>query len=280
MASLWAFEELNNVEQLGHKLLLTSMELERLKAEVNEKSRKNKELTHLLKFAIIERDEAKIQLQKLLSKKAMPITTIAGNDFTAISHFQGNIPLLKPVNANSSVTESKSLSETHNCHSHGSSSIDSLSITAPFIQESNAVISDNLEVAVKFDQYSLVIDNLSRGKIFPRRGKFLQAVLEAGQLLETLYVLGPLPRWQNPPQLQPFEIPTASIKGHDTEIFAQRPLENIGRFGSRLLNLQPYAQMSCGSSQVLSTPLLNFANVASEMNTNNFVPLPKRQRFF
>lgn len=250
------------MEQLGHKLLLTSLELERLKAEANEKSRKNKELIHLLKFAIIERDEAKDQLQNLLSNKAMSVTTIAEKDFPAIPHFLGNSPLVKPGNVNSSVTELKSLSETHNCHSHGSSSVDSLS------------------VAVKFDRYSLVIDNLSRGKSFPQQGKFLQAVLEAGPLLQTLFVSGPLPRWQNPPQLQPFEIPTASNKGHDTEIFAQRPLENVGQFGSRSLNLQPYAQMSCGSSQVLSTPLLNFTNVASELNANNFVPLSKRQKVF
>ncbi|XP_073150870.1 uncharacterized protein [Henckelia pumila] len=281
MASLWAFEELNNVEQLGHKLLLSSLELKRLKAEANEKSRKNKELIHLLKFAIIERDEAKNQLQKLLSTKAMStFTTIAENNFSSTPHFQGNIPLVKLVKATSSVTESKSLSEAHNCHSHGSSSVDSLSVTAPFIQESNAVISENLELEVKFDRYSLVTNNLSRGKSLPQQGKFLLAVLESGPLLQTLILSAPLPRWRNPPQLQPFEFPTASIKGHGTEIFAQRPLANMGQLGSRSLNLQPYTQMSCGSSQVLSTPLLNFTNIASEINANNFVPSPKRQKFF
>ncbi|XP_073304490.1 uncharacterized protein [Primulina huaijiensis] len=118
MATLWAFEELSNVEQLGHKLLLTYLELERLKAEANEKSRKNKELIHLLKFVITERDEAKDQLQKLLSYKAMPLTTIPEKGFRAIPHFLGSSPLVKQGNVNSIVTESKSLSEAHNCHSH------------------------------------------------------------------------------------------------------------------------------------------------------------------
>ncbi|XP_075521269.1 uncharacterized protein LOC142554485 [Primulina tabacum] len=302
MANLWGYEEHHEAEQLGHKLLVTSLEIEKLKAEAKEEVRKNNELIYLLKFALRERDEAKNQLQNLLN-------TTEKNLPSSIPHFQVDSPVPKPTaKANSSVTESNSLSETYNYHSHGSSPVDCLfdSVPSPEFTNINFVVSNNplvqepmgtipnsrvaSEVMPRFDEGSFVIDNLVRGRPLPQQGRFLQAVLDAGPLVHTLFMAGPLPRWRNPPQLQPAQIPPVSIKGCDTDIFAQKPPANSGLLPQRLLNLQPFPQMSCGSSQVFSAPMLSFSNVASGsclsnssampsgLNVSACVPFGKRQR--
>ncbi|KAG2241280.1 hypothetical protein Bca52824_096735 [Brassica carinata] len=39
------------------------------------------------------------------------------------------------------------------------------------------------------------------GGVLPENGKFLRAVSEAGSLVESLFVAGPVPKWINPPVL-------------------------------------------------------------------------------
>ncbi|KAH6766191.1 hypothetical protein C2S52_017174 [Perilla frutescens var. hirtella] len=313
MASLWSYEEVQNqdMEQLGEKLMCTTLELEKLKADAVEEMKKDKEyikqLIQLLKYAVQERDEARNQFQKLLNK-TMPIS---GESFPSIPLFQSDCspPLLKPAKANSSITESNSMSETYNLHSHGSSPVDSLfdAVSSPdfsninlvvnnntthhFVQDSNAVPQNNHVtscIVPKLDQASLLIDNLAKGALLPQSGKFLQAVLQAGPLLQTLLVAGPLPRWRNPPQFQAFQIPPFSIKGCQAEVFDHKPaVSNLGQL------LQNSSQpLSCASAQVHSSaPMLSFANLAGTslmsnaslispaMNANAYAPLPKRQRF-
>ncbi|XP_047937581.1 uncharacterized protein LOC125185131 [Salvia hispanica] len=183
MASLWSYAEHGEIDELGQKLLYTSLELEKLKSEAMEEMQKNKEyvnqLIQLLKCAIEERDEARRQLDKFLSA-------------TAIS----SPSLLKPAaKANSSITESNSFTDTHNYHSPAA-------VSSPAIVQVDPVV----------DRGSMIIDNLSRGRVLPRKGMLLQAVLQAEPLLQTLMVAGPLPRWRNPPQMQPFQIPPVAIK--------------------------------------------------------------------
>ncbi|KAL0390460.1 UNVERIFIED_CONTAM: hypothetical protein Scaly_0403100 [Sesamum calycinum] len=168
------FDQHQDMEQLGQKLLCTTLELEKLKVEAMEEMRKNKEyvkqLIHLLKFAIQERDEARNQLQKLLNT-ATSLTN------TMIPRFQADSPLPRPARANSSITESNSLSETHNYHSHGSPPVESLfdAVSSP------PEIFSSMELVPKIDQGSLVIDSLVQGRALPQKGKFLEAVLEAGR---------------------------------------------------------------------------------------------------
>ncbi|KAJ0083198.1 hypothetical protein Patl1_30854 [Pistacia atlantica] len=215
--------------------------------EANEALRKHKEevkhLLNLLKVAYQERDEAKDQLQKLLTTKA-----------------------------NSSITESNSQSDTYNPQSHGSSPVDSFfdAVSSPDFSNIKMADSRNLNFVnqpfvrvTKIDPVAAVLDSLVKGKTLPPKGKLLQSVMEAGPLLQTLLVAGPLPRWRNPPPLQPFKIPPFSIKG----------------------------SMSRVSSQMCSTSMLNFSTcpaAAAQSNgmlltagasINTQIPTSKRQRF-
>ncbi|KAA8543944.1 hypothetical protein F0562_021879 [Nyssa sinensis] len=303
MASLWSYQE--SMDEMKQKLLYTTLELESVKQEAREEMGKNKEyvkhLFQLLKTACQERDEARNQLQKLLNKViSSPVTS---EFFTALPQIQPESPLVKPTKANSSITESNSLSY----HSHGSSPADSFfdATSSPELSNINMGDSSNLAfvnqpfvhdyngtiVKPKIDQASVVIDNLVKGKTLPQKGKLLQSVLEAGPLLQTLLVAGPLPRWRNPPPLQPFQIPPVSIKGCDAEFVTRKPAANPSHVVPKSLNSPSYVEMSCGSSQMLSSSMLNFGSgssvsclgnarlISTGANTNSFIPSGKRQRF-
>ncbi|KAL3518258.1 hypothetical protein ACH5RR_020847 [Cinchona calisaya] len=318
-ASLWCYQE--SVDDVKQKLLFTSLELEHLKLEASEEMRKNKEyvnqLIQLLKMAFRERDEARDQLQKMLTK-AMPPSENSTEFFSGLPQMQPDSPLVKPTKANSSITESNSLSETHNYHSHGSglatseSLFDAVSsselsnmnmgdsgsivfVNQPLIQDCKGIIANNNMVPSgipKLDHGYLVIDNLAKGKNLPQKGKFLKAVLDAGPLLQNLLVAGPLPRWRNPPQLQTFNIPPVSIKGCDADMINTKGAANMSPIASRSLASRPYAEMSCASSQILSTSGINFTNgptgsymgsdrlISAGANANSYVPLGKRQRLY
>ncbi|XP_050210472.1 uncharacterized protein LOC126660824 [Mercurialis annua] len=62
-----------------------------------------------------------------------------------------------------------------------------------------------------------VMVKLAADRELPKNGKFLQAVKEAGPLLQTLLLAGPLPQWQHPPpQLDSVEIPPVTISAPAT----------------------------------------------------------------
>ncbi|XP_009786531.1 uncharacterized protein LOC107831088 [Nicotiana tabacum] len=275
MASLWCYQE--TMEEMRQKLVYSNLELEKLKVETSEEMRKNneyvKQLIQLLKMVCQERDEARNQLQKLLNK----ITS---------SQFQVESPVVKATKANSSITESNSLSETYNYQSHYSSPVESFLdvVSSPEFSNNNMDNSNAVPYMNQpLDQATLIIENLVKGKPLPQKGKLLKSVIEAGPPLQTLLVAGSLPQWRNPPQLKPSNIPPVSIKGCEADIANQN-------LASRILHSQPYFEMSCGSSQMVSTCMLNFANfasgsclenqrlISSGANMNKFVVLGKRQR--
>ncbi|OVA18274.1 Protein of unknown function DUF1635 [Macleaya cordata] len=292
MSSVWSYQE--NVDQLKKLLLYTTFELESARTESREEINKIKEntnqLVQLLKETCRERDEARDQLQRLLNKFT---PSSPPEIFPVLSSLQ---PITIPVNStkgNSSITESDSLSETYNHHSYGSPPVDSFFDTVsspdlsnvnmgdssyvqlphqPFIQERNGCIS------VGTDHASMIIENLVKGKILPQKGKLLQSVMEAGPLLQTLLLAGPLPRWRNPPPVQPLQLPPLSINGSE-------PVQNSSSLS--------YSDISHGSSQIYSTSMLNFSSGSgtclnkgqvlsagpSRSFVNNLVPAGKRQRF-
>ncbi|XAR60537.1 hypothetical protein NMG60_11033954 [Bertholletia excelsa] len=225
-------------------------------------------LRRLLKVACQERDETREQLQRLLKK----LTSSPIEPFTPL-------PQLQPTKANSSITESNSLSDAYTVSSPELSNMADSSnlglLSHSFVQNNILVPSETPTI----DQGSIVIDNIVKGRALPQKGKLMQAVLEAGPLLQTLLVAGSLPRWRNPPPLQTFNIPPVLIKGCD---------QNLGHV-SKVMNTSPLVEMSCGSNQ--NTSMVNFGcgTAGSYLGPARLVPaVPgadgcagpvKRQRF-
>ncbi|KAJ6924802.1 hypothetical protein NC652_017927 [Populus alba x Populus x berolinensis] len=239
---------------------------------------------NMLKVASQERDEAKGQLQNLLNKL---ILSNSSELLPFLPQAQSGNPLVIPARGNSSITESNSLSDTHNHQSHGSSPVDSFfdAIASPdfcstdmeesshmgfvsntFVKEYNkGSISAGLEVPAVpgINPADAVIENFVKGKVLPQEGNLLQAVMETGPLLQTLLLAGPLPRWRNPPPLQPFKI-------------------NLP------VSTKSYIELRRGSSKTCSS-MLNFSSGASGAGLDNGsllssgaihqIPAGKRQRF-
>lgn len=292
------------MDELKQKLLYATLELETVKSQSNEEV---KQLIQLLKMTIQERNEARDQLNKLLnltSPSGKPITDI----LSTIPQFPTENPLVKPTRANSSITESNSFSDpTYNYHTQISSPVESLfdAVTSPdFSNINNHQIVDSSNMAymnhepfvqgynvpsggVKIDQASLIIDNLVKGKTLPQKGNLVKSVQGAGPLLQTLLVAGPLPKWKNPPPVQSFLIPPFSIKGCDVENLGLKVSESSSH-ALVSMNSKSFVELSCGTSQMVPTPMVNFGNEASCVgsgkytisagNVNNFVA-GKRQRF-
>lgn len=86
------------------------------------------------------------------------------------------------------------------------------------------------------------IDEISIKKPLPERGKFLQAVMEAGPLLHTLLLAGPLPQWQHPPpQLSSGDIPPVKIS---TKIMHHDPNYMLTTIGGALINSKKRIMMN------------------------------------
>ncbi|XP_022755725.1 uncharacterized protein LOC111303602 [Durio zibethinus] len=263
--------------------------------EANEQIRKysevEKHLLNLLKLAYQERDEARDQLHKLLNK-LMPCSPTELEPILPDPQSE-SLLMIAAAKANSSITESNSLSDTYNHQSHGSSPVDSFFdavtspdfssinmagsgsvgfVNQPYVQEYNGSVSTGLVSSrvTKIDPATTVIDNLAKGKTLPEKGKLLQTVMEAGPLLQTLLVAGPLPRWRNPPPSQTFKIPPVSIESCDSKSANQKPAANPTRtIVQKRLNSSPYPEMYHGSRQMCSSAMLNFASSASASGLSN-----------
>ncbi|XVF68691.1 hypothetical protein PTKIN_Ptkin11bG0021800 [Pterospermum kingtungense] len=297
LGSLWNYQE--DFDELKLKLQYTTIELESVKMETNEQIRKYREevkyLLNLLKLAYQERDEARDQLQKLLNK-LMP-SSPSELQQTILPYPQPESPLLLAAKANSSITESNSLSDTYNNQqSHGSTPVDSFfdSVTSPdfssinmadsggmgFVNVNQPLVQDynnngsvpsglvsSMVTKVVVDPADTVIDSLAKAKTLPQKGKLLQAVMEAGPLLQTLLVAGSLPEWRNPPPLQAFKIPPVSIKVCDSKSANQKPAANPNRtIAQKRLNPPSCPETS---RQMCSAAMLNFANSASALGLSN-----------
>ncbi|KAL5986124.1 hypothetical protein ACLOJK_028114 [Asimina triloba] len=235
MASVRTYQQ--NIEELKHALVCTTMELQSAQLAFKEEKNKNdetvKQLLELLKVTFQERDEAKDQYQKLLSKITQKTPTELDHMFQSL---QPESPPVRPTIGNSSITESDSLSGSHNHCSLVSSPVDSSffdTVTSPDLPSCiNVADSNNLGLlhpplpleytncssaavsppgAAQIDPASVIIDRIAVRKPLPQKGKLLRAVMEAGPLLQTLLVAGPLPQWRIPPPVQPFQVPSLPV---------------------------------------------------------------------
>lgn len=273
--------------------MYTSIELESVKAEA-EKHMKihkayEKQSLLLLNMVIQERDEARGQLRKLLNKLVSLNYTTSNNEFltTALPQLSPESPFVNSMIPILSSNESNSFCEPHNYHSQNSSPASSVfdPVSSTELSSTHAGFSSNKigfvnqplvqdykgtspatvvppSGASKIDQY---IDNLLKGKTLPQKGNLLQFVLDAGPLLETLLLAGPIPKWRNPPPLDTFHVPppfTGKV-GHVRK-FSQKPTE------LSIHALRPENTSSC----------FGVGKGMSGADGNNFLPTGKRQRFF
>ncbi|KAK6929149.1 Protein of unknown function DUF1635 [Dillenia turbinata] len=181
------------MEELRQFLLCTTLELERTLLSTNEEiARKEDELVslrNLLKIATQERDETqamcrKLMLEILILQHQQPTTFVSNEDDS------------------SKLGDSNNGFSTSDC-TDGIISSPSQDQIMQLQQANPLLLQDTQELIPK--------------KPLPEKGKFLQAVMDAGPLLQTLMLAGPLPQWQiPPPQLNFIEIPPLSIPSTST----------------------------------------------------------------
>ncbi|KAI3793791.1 hypothetical protein L1987_36413 [Smallanthus sonchifolius] len=89
----------------------------------------------------------------------------------------------------------------------------SITTTAPPQSGGSSVeLSDCEESIVSSPPVETAAQLLSPTKKFPEKGKFLEAVMKAGPLLQNLLLAGPLPHWRHPPPaLDTYQIPSPSF---------------------------------------------------------------------
>ncbi|CAI0403042.1 unnamed protein product [Linum tenue] len=172
------------MDELNHSLLYTTLELEQTRMAAQEELKKrDDQLIQLKEFlgkAIHERDDAQEKCQRVLFE-------------TLLLHqnYHQNAP---PLSGISSVEDEprREIDSNNNNNGFSSSDCEESIVSSP---EAGEVLVPELE------------------KLFPEKGKLLQAVMKAGSLLQTLLLAGPLPQWRHPPPpLESFEIPPGATR--------------------------------------------------------------------
>ncbi|XP_021909336.1 uncharacterized protein LOC110823281 [Carica papaya] len=249
-----------DIDELRQKLEYTTFQLESVKKKADEEAiRHNEQLRHLFSLVNItckERDEARHQLQKLLNK------FMSSADPTDLVN--PILPHVQPAKANSSITESNSLS-----HSPGFSPVDSLfdninMADSGFVNQPNNLCFVSKSMT-KTEPCGVAMDNASKGRPLPEKGKLLQAVMDAGPLLQTLLDAGPLPKWKNPPPPRICKIPPVPSKKK-----------------CRPAIVKPLNSLSCMESQISSPSTLKLSNGMNVSGPSNSIRIlaDKRQKVF
>uniref|UniRef100_A0A7N1A1E3 Uncharacterized protein n=2 Tax=Kalanchoe fedtschenkoi TaxID=63787 RepID=A0A7N1A1E3_KALFE len=198
-------------DELKHKILLTTFELETLKMEVNmirqQSEATEKQMHDQLELAYKERDEAKLQLEALLESFMLPSSAPR-----TMKEIDNTSPVI-PVKPHSAVTDqsndvdsffdtvssaSKSMEESQNRHAPDDE------LNSSLLSPSCTMLGTGQPGQPMTDRASAVIEQLVNGKMLPQKGRLLEAVMKAGPTLQAMLVAGPLPQWKNPPPAQPF----------------------------------------------------------------------------
>jgi hypothetical protein len=177
--------------------------------ELEEARNVRSELLNMLEIANKERDQAREQLQNL-KKILVPSNTKMFSDNNI-----NKLVMFHSTKANSIITESNSPSQMSSLVE----AVSSPELSNVGVDSHNDMCFFKPSLNNKCDQVNdvgnAVIDSLIRGKVLPQKGKLLDAVINAGPLIENLVLTGPLPNWNNPPPLNSIEIPPFDIKDID-----------------------------------------------------------------
>ncbi|KAE8682047.1 Detected protein of unknown function [Hibiscus syriacus] len=201
------FYQHQGMEELKQTLMFTTVELETtLMSAKEEIARRELELVHLkdvLVRTLKQRDEVQAQCRKLMMEK-----------FVLHQQLQQQLPeTASPFGVSREEHESKPAAEAV------------LSAGEPTMASSpgSDSISAPVTVPSPLPEHAL---KLAASRPLPAKGKLLQAVKDAGPLLQNLLLAGPLPQWQHPPpQLTSVDIPPLAISSNKLK---KRGPENYG----------------------------------------------------
>ena len=203
-----------NMEELSHSLVRTTLELETMRLAAQEELRRRDDqlayLKDLLNRTIRERDEAQDKCQRLLS--------LLQNHHQQTANLSG---------ISSIEDEPRRGIDSNNGFS--SSDCEESIVSSPVIEPvppPPPPPPPQLQQQPSMPEAAL---QLVSDKPLPEKGKLLQAVMKAGPLLQTLLLAGPLPQWRHPPpHLESFEIPPVTIPSqpHPQPLLQQDSLIN------------------------------------------------------
>ncbi|VVB13895.1 unnamed protein product [Arabis nemorensis] len=193
---------------------------------------------HLWRLAVQERDEAREHLKHSLTK---------------LSQFQELFDtILLSEEQKLSLYYPQTTDEATDQFSGDSPS--QFSSAPPMDFVSNSVVNNPSPASCDSDSYSFQsnkmgsgVENLRDfetvvlemiGGVLPENGKFLQTVSEAGSLVESLFITGPIPKWRNPPVQLSSQRPV--LRSNITGNWKYGGLE----FGSGILNRSFPSKMS------------------------------------
>uniref|UniRef100_R7VYM3 Uncharacterized protein n=1 Tax=Aegilops tauschii TaxID=37682 RepID=R7VYM3_AEGTA len=174
------------VEEVRRRLAAATAELEAAKEEVRRKEQSIAALLELVRLTAEELDQLRQHLEQL-RQKLQPARGRAATTTSSSSDSGASVPTFSPPAANP-----PTLLEA------------GTTVTAIAIDTRSA------PVAIDDDRTEAVLEQLAAKRPLPQRGQLLQAVMEAGPLLENLLVAGPVPQWRNPPPVQPIPSPVIS----------------------------------------------------------------------
>ena len=285
------------------------------KEEMMRSEENTKQLLQLLKIAYLERDEARGQLQSLLNNGFPSPVSPPVKSHPTIQHAQPVSLSPEIKKANSCFKKFDDLSRAYSSHSYCPSQLDCLLDAVLPDQDLNYTeLADSRKLGASkqdfdsggtmpvgivspevgmIDRASMVIDKLVKRKPLPQKGGFLKAVMEAGPLLQTLLLAGPLPRWQNPPPVENWQIPVfpfpfpIPIKEGAASLVHQKSTVNL-----KSASNTSYLEISNGFFQNSSSPMSSSANgsgsflnrgcPSSDGSDNDFmkyhIPSMKRRR--
>ncbi|OAY45826.1 hypothetical protein MANES_07G094900v8 [Manihot esculenta] len=225
----WACFNQDEIEELRHCLLyITELEATIFSAK-EEIARREVEIVHikdLLSRSVEERNEAKVECQKLMLEKISLQQLLLKKqqkpqNLQNHHHHQQQQLLLQEEIQNLKQEappplSGSSSSEDGDSHNH-LTSLDPTKIT----------VSSQFSDPISQQPLPEVILKLAADRPLPEKGKLLQAVKEAGPLLQTLLLAGPLPQWQHPPpQLDSIEIPPVTISSPTAPLIHQDSFNN------------------------------------------------------
>ncbi|XVE68770.1 hypothetical protein DITRI_Ditri09bG0096600 [Diplodiscus trichospermus] len=244
----WYQEE--GMQELKQTLLFTTLELETtLISAKEETARRELELIHLrdvLTRTMKERDEAQCRCQKLMLEKFILQQQLQQKEQKQqqVEEQQQETASLSGVSSYDDEPKSGDSNQLNSSSDSNRSTISSPPVHLPLQLPQSPLAQEALKLAAK--------------RPLPEKGKLLQAVKDAGPLLQNLLLAGPLPQWQHPPpQLTSVDIPPVAISSPKQHLINQDPINNFNGCLSKKRVLENFEGSDCSPNNKYQKALIH-----------------------